>query len=200
MAPSPMPLAYLILQSVMLQFHHALLCGLDLSHPMVQHYLLRMILFLLGDQPHDAYMEEAIPEAAAPQSPGPASPLSAPVPCRVHGYAPCPPHEVCPMNPDFDTAARTPTPPPPWTPPPTMAARMSAPSRLLAYAGVDPTPAAPPPSLSSPERANDVVAPPPRIIRTWISVPHGPSARRLANGESAGSLPSTEDEGHARQA
>jgi hypothetical protein len=29
MAPPPMPLAYLILQSVMLQFHHALLYGLD---------------------------------------------------------------------------------------------------------------------------------------------------------------------------
>jgi hypothetical protein len=83
-----MPLAYLILQSVMLQFHHALLCGLDLSHPMVQHDLLHMISFLLGDQPHDAHMEEAIPDAAAPQSPGPASPLPAPAPCPVYGYPP----------------------------------------------------------------------------------------------------------------
>jgi hypothetical protein len=147
----------------MLQFYHALLCGLDLSHPMVQHDLQRMIPFLLGDQPHDAHMEEAIPEAAVPQSSGPASPLPAPAPCPVHGYAPCPPHEVCPMNPDFDATARTPTPLPPQTPPPTMAARMSALSRLMAYAGVDPTPAAPPPSPASPERANDVVAPPPRI-------------------------------------
>jgi hypothetical protein len=104
------------------------------------------------------------------------------------------------MNPDFDAAVRTPTSPPPRTPPPTMAAHMSALPRLMAYAGVDPMPAAPPPSLASPERANDVVAPPPRIIRTWINVPHGPSARRLANGESAGSLPSTEGEDHACQA
>jgi hypothetical protein len=141
-------------------------------------------------------MEEAIPEAAAPQSLGPACPLPALAPCSVHRYAPCPPHEVCPMNPDFDTAARTPTPPSPRT----MAAHMSALSHLMAYAGVDPTPAAPPPSRASPERANDVVAPPPRIIHTWINVPHGPSARRLANEESAGSLPSIEGEGHARQA
>jgi hypothetical protein len=104
------------------------------------------------------------------------------------------------MNPDFDVTARTPTPPPPPTPPLTMAACMSAPSRLMAYAGVDPTPATPPPSPASSERANDVVAPPPRIIRTWINVPHGPSARRLANRENAGSLPSTEGEDHARQA
>jgi hypothetical protein len=159
---------------------------------MVQHDLLRMISLLLGDQPHDAYMEEAISEAAAPQSPGPASPLPAPAPCPVLGYVPCPPHEMCPMNLDFDAAARTPTPPPPRTPPPTMAACMSAPSRLMAYASVDPMPAAPPPSLASPERTNDVVAPPPRIIHTWISVPHGPSAHWLANEESAGSLPSTE--------
>jgi hypothetical protein len=89
-----MPLAYLILQLVMLQFYYALFCGLDLSHPIVQHDLLCIILFLLGDQPHDAHMEEAIPEAAVPQSPGPASPLPAPAPCPVHGYAPCP-HEVC---------------------------------------------------------------------------------------------------------
>jgi hypothetical protein len=167
---------------------------------MVQHDLLRMISFLLEDQPHDAHMEEAIPEAAAPQSPGPTSPLPAPAPCPVHGYAPCPPHEVCPMNPDFDAVARTPTPPPPQTPPPTMAACMSAPSRLMAYVGVDPTPAAPPPSSASPEHVNDVVAPPPRIIHTWISVPHGPLACRLTNRESAGSLPSTEGEGHTRQA
>jgi hypothetical protein len=159
-----------------------------------------MILFLLGDQPHDTHVEEAILEAAEPQSLGPASPLPAPVPCPVHGYAPCPPHEVCPMNPDFDAATRTPTPPPPLTPPPTMAAHMSAPSHLMAYVGVDPTPAAPPPSPASPERANDIVAPPPRIIRTWINVPHGPSTRQLANGESAGLLPSTEGEGHAHQA
>jgi hypothetical protein len=136
-----MPLAYLILQSVMLQFHHALLYGLDLSHPIIQHDLLRMISFLLKNQPHDAHMKEAILEAAVPQSPGLASPLPALVPCPVHGYALCPPHEVCPMNPDFDAVARTLTPPPPRTPPPTMAAHMSAPSRLMAYAGVDPTPA-----------------------------------------------------------
>jgi hypothetical protein len=36
MPPPPMPLSYLILQAVMLQFHHALLCGYDLSHPLVQ--------------------------------------------------------------------------------------------------------------------------------------------------------------------
>jgi hypothetical protein len=70
----------------------------------------------------------------------------------------------------------------------------------MAYVGVDPTPAAPPPSPASPERANDIVAPPPRIIRTWINVPHGPSTCQLTNGESAGLLPSTEGEGHAHQA
>jgi hypothetical protein len=68
MPPPPMPLAYLILQAVMLQFHHALLCGYDLSHPLVQSDLLRMISYLIGDQRDDAHMaeQEEIPEAAAP--------------------------------------------------------------------------------------------------------------------------------------
>jgi hypothetical protein len=78
-----------------------------------------------------------------------------------------------------------------------MAVRMSAPSRLMAYADVDPMLVAPPPSPALLERVDDITAPPPRIIRTWICVPHGPSARQLANGDSAGFLPSTEGEGHA---
>jgi hypothetical protein len=63
-----MPLAYLILQVVMLQFHHALLCGYDLSHPLVQSDLLRMISYLIGDQRDDAHMaeQEEMPEAATP--------------------------------------------------------------------------------------------------------------------------------------
>jgi hypothetical protein len=141
MPPPPMPLAYLILRAVMMQFHHTLLCGYDLSHPLVQSDLLWMISYLIGDQRDDAHMaeQEEIPEAAAPPTQGPASPMPAPTPCPMHGYARCPPHEACPMNSDFDAAARTPTPPSPLrTPPATMAARMSAPSRLMAYAGVDP--------------------------------------------------------------
>jgi hypothetical protein len=63
-----MPLVYLILQVVMLQFHHALLCGYDLSHPLVQSDLLRMISYLIGDQRDDAHMaeQEEMPEAATP--------------------------------------------------------------------------------------------------------------------------------------
>jgi hypothetical protein len=52
----------------MLQFHHALLCGYDLSHPLVQSDLLRMISYLIGDQRDDAHMaeQEEMPEAATP--------------------------------------------------------------------------------------------------------------------------------------
>jgi hypothetical protein len=194
MLPPSMPLAYLILQAIIQKFYRALLCGYDLSHPPIQSDLLRMISYLVGDQRDDAHMaeQEEIPEAAAPPTQGPTSPMSAPAPCPMHGYAPCPPHEACPMNPDFDAAARTPTPPsPPRTPPTTLVARMSASSHLMAYVAVDPTPAAPPPSPASPERVDDIAAPPPCIIRTWIHVPHGPSAHRLANGDSTGFLPST---------
>jgi hypothetical protein len=68
MPPPSMPLAYLILQAVMLQFHHALLCGYDLLHPLVQSDLLRMISYLIGDQRDDVHMaeQEKIPEAAVP--------------------------------------------------------------------------------------------------------------------------------------
>jgi hypothetical protein len=166
-----MPLAYLILQAIMLQFYHALLCGYDLSHPLVQSDLLRMISYLIGDQCDDTHMaeQEEIPEAVAPPTQGPTSPMLAPAPCPMHGYTPCPPHEACPMNPDFDAAARTPTPPsPPRTPPTTMAACMSAPSRLMAYADVDPMPAAPPPSPASPERVDNVAAPPPLSARGFV--------------------------------
>jgi hypothetical protein len=58
MLPPPMPLAYLILQAIMLQFHHALLCGYNLSHPLVQSDLLWMISYLIGDQCDDAHMAE----------------------------------------------------------------------------------------------------------------------------------------------
>jgi hypothetical protein len=159
-----------------------------------------MISYLIGDQRDDTHMaeQEEIQEAAAPSTQGPTSLMPAPAPCPMHGYTPCPPHESCPMNPDFDTTARTPTPPsPPRTPPTMMVARMSAPLCLMAYAGVDPMPVAPPPSPASPERIDDVAASPPRIICTWIRVPHGPSARQLANGDSAGFLPSIEGEGRA---
>jgi hypothetical protein len=91
MPPPPMPLAYLILQAVMLQFHHALLCGYDLSHPFVQSHLLRMISYLIEDQRDDAHMakQEEIPEAATPPIQGPASPMPTPAPCPMHGYTPC---------------------------------------------------------------------------------------------------------------
>jgi hypothetical protein len=68
MPPPPMPLAYLILQAVILQFYHALLCRYDLSHPLVQSDLLWMISYLIGDQRDDGHMaeQEEISEAATP--------------------------------------------------------------------------------------------------------------------------------------
>ena len=129
--------------------------------------------------------------APTPPAP-PASVLALPAPprprCPLHGDGPCPPPPpsmvasqwlslgIEPLSP---IRYPTPTPsleraahslPPRRPSPPTIAAWMSAPTRLSAYF-VDPTLAAPPPPPPPP---------PSRLRRTWISVLHGPSARGRA--------------------
>ena len=135
----------------------------------------------------------AAPPSRAPTPPAPPAPvLALPAPprprCPLHGDGPCPPPPPSMVasqwlslgiEPQSPIRYPTPTPsseraahsPPPRRPsPPTIAARMSAPTRLPAYI-VDPALAAPPPPPPPP---------PARLRRTWISVPHGPSARGRA--------------------
>ena len=135
----------------------------------------------------------AAPPSRAPTPPAPPAPvlalLAPPWPrCPLHSDGPCPPPPPSMVasqwlslgiEPQSPIRYPTPTPsseraahsPPPRRPsPPTIAARMSAPTRLPPYF-VDPALAAPPPPPPTP---------PPRLRRTWISVPHGPSARGRA--------------------
>ena len=132
----------------------------------------------------------AAPLSRAPTPPTPPAPILAlsapPRPrCPLHGDDPCPPPPpsmvpsqwlslgIEPLSPiRCPTLTRSPeraahSPPPRHPSPPTIAAWMSASTRLSAYF-VDPTLAAPPPPPPPP---------PSRLRRTWISVPHGPSAR-----------------------
>ena len=130
----------------------------------------------------------APPSRASTQPAPPASVLALPAPprprCLLHGDGPCPPPPpsmvasqwlslgIEPLLPiRYPTPTPSPeraaySPPPCRASPPTITARMSAPTRLPAYF-VDPALAAPPPPPPTP---------PPRLRRTWISVPHGTSA------------------------
>ena len=129
------------------------------------------------------------PPLGAPTPPAPPAPvLALPAPprprCPLHGDGPCPPPPpsmvanqwlslgIEPLSPIwYPTPTPSPeraahSPPPRRLSPPTITARMSAPTRLPAYI-VDPALAAPPPPP---------LTPPPRLRRTWISVLHRPSA------------------------
>jgi hypothetical protein len=136
----------------------------------------------------------AAPSAAPPTAP----PLRAPVyallaparpQCSLHGDGPCPPPPPSmvaslpwlSLGMEPLSLIRYPTPtssperaahsPSPHRPsPPTIAALVSALTRLPAYS-INPTLAAPPPPPPTP---------PSCLRRTWISVPHGPSAQGCA--------------------